>query len=162
MRIAFIGQKGIPGVYSGVERHVEELGARLAERGYKIFAYTGMNYSNFNGYYRAMKIIPVPSIPQKHTEMISRTFFSLLYLLNKEVDIVHIHSIDPAILSFILRLKTKVVVTSHGQAYRREKWGPIFKKISKLAEKGYAVFPNKRISVSKTLQKYYEKNTIVM
>lgn len=156
MRIAFIGQKGLPATYGGVEKHVEELGARLAERGYKISAYTGTNYNNFNGYYRGMKIIPIPSIPQKHTEMISRTFFSLLYLLNKEVDIVHIHSIDPAILSFIPRLNSKVVVTSHGQAYRREKWGPILKKISELAERAYVVFPNKRISVSKTLKKYYQ------
>lgn len=157
MRIAFIGQKGIPAIYGGVEKHVEELGARLVKKGYKIFAYTGINYNNFNGYYRGMKIIPVPSIPQKHMEMISRTFFSLLYLLNKEIDIVHIHSIDPAILSFIPRLKSKVVVTSHGQAYRREKWGLITKEISKLAERAYTVFPNKRISVSKTLKKYYEE-----
>jgi len=157
MKIAFIGQKGIPAVYGGVEKHVEELGARLAERGYKISAYTGINYNGFNGYYRGMRIIPVPSIPHKHTEMISRTFFSLLYLFGNEVDIVHIHSVDPAILSFVPRSKSKVVVTSHGQAYRREKWGPIFGKISKLAERGYAVFPNKRISVSKTLKKYYQK-----
>jgi len=156
MKIAFIGQKGIPAVYGGVEKHVEELGTRLVERGYRILAYTGMNYNNFNGYYRGMRIIPVPAIPQKHTEMISRTFFSLLHLLNKEIDVVHIHSADPAILSFIPRLKSKVVVTSHGQAYRREKWGAIAKTISKLSEKAYAVFPNKRISVSKTLKKYYE------
>lgn len=157
MKIAFIGQKGIPAIYGGVEKHVEELGARLAERGHEIFAFTGMNYNNFNGYYRGMRVIAVPSISQKHTEMISRTFFSLLYLLDKEVDIVHMHSVDPAILSFIPRLKGKVVVTSHGQAYRREKWGAVTKKLSKLAEEAYAVFPNKRISVSKTLKKYYEK-----
>lgn len=157
MKIAFIGQKGIPAVYGGVEKHVEELGVRLVERGYEILAFTGTNYNNFHGYYRGMRIIPVPAIPQKHTEMISRTFFSLLHLLNEKVDIVHIHSVDPAILSFIPRLKSKVVVTSQGQAYRREKWGPVAKKLSKLAEKAYAIFPNKRMSVSRTLKKYYEK-----
>ena len=58
MRIAFIGQKGIPATFGEVEKHVQELGARLAKRGYKIFAYTGMNYNNFKGYHGGMKIIP--------------------------------------------------------------------------------------------------------
>jgi glycosyltransferase involved in cell wall biosynthesis len=157
MRIAFIGHKGTPAKYGGVEKHVEELGTRLAERGHRIVSYTRSNYNNFNGEYKGMKIISVPAIPQKHTEMISHTLFSVLDLMDKNVDIVHIHSIDPAILSFVPRLNSKVVVTSHGQAYRRQKWGKIAKGFSKLAERAFAIFPDKRISVSKTLKRYYEE-----
>ncbi|MGB3478300.1 MAG: glycosyltransferase family 4 protein [bacterium] len=157
MKIAFVGQKGIPSKFGGVEKHVEELGIRLAHKGYNIITYTRRNYSNFKGMYKGIRVLSLPAISQKHTEMISHTFFSLLSLLDKKVDVIHIHSVDPAILSFIPRLNSKVVVTSHGQAYRREKWGPIAKSFSKLAERAFTVFPDKRIAVSKTLKKYYEE-----
>jgi len=156
MRIAFVGHKGTPAKYGGVEKHVEELGTRLAMKGHSIVSYTRWNYTNFIGKYKGMRIISLPAIPQKHTEMISHTLFSLFDLIDKNVDIIHIHSIDPAILSFVPRLNAKVVVTSHGQAYRREKWGRIAKGFSKLAERAFAIFPDKRISVSKTLKKYYK------
>lgn len=157
MRIAFVGHKGTPATYGGVERHVEELGTRLVKKGHSVISYTRWNYNNFRGLYKGIKIISLPAIPQKHTEMISHTFLSLLDLLDKKIDIVHIHSVDPAILSSIPRIKSKVVVTSQGQAYRREKWGPIAKSFSHLAERAYVHFPNKRIAVSKTLKKYYEE-----
>jgi glycosyltransferase involved in cell wall biosynthesis len=155
-KIAFIGQKGIPASYGGVERHVEELGIRLTQRGYRTIVYTRKNYNGYSGYYKGVRVINLPAIPQKHTEMISHTFFSCLDLFEKDIDIVHIHSVDPAIISFLPRIKAKVVATSHGQAYRREKWGPIAKSISKIAERIYAVLPNIRIAVSKTLKRYYE------
>ncbi len=157
MRIAFVGQKGVPAKFGGVEKHVEALGARLAKRGHDIIVYSRYNYSDLKGSYKGMHIISLAAIPQKHSEMISHTFFSLLNLIGKKVDVIHIHSIDPALLSFIPRMNTKVVVTSHGQAYRREKWGPIAKRFSRLAEKAFVHFPNKRIVVSKTLRRYYEE-----
>jgi glycosyltransferase involved in cell wall biosynthesis len=157
MKIAFVGHKGIPAKYGGVEKHVEELGTRLAERGHSIITYTRSNYSNFKGYYKKMRIFSLPAIPQKHTEMISHTLFSLIDLLDKDIDIIHIHSVDPAILSFIPRINSKVVVTSHGQAYRRGKWGSIAKRFSRLAERAFAIFPDRRIAVSQTLKKYYEE-----
>ncbi len=155
-KIAFIGQKGIPATYGGVERHVEELTKRLAKRGHKVVAYSRKNYNNFNGYYNGVKIINLPVIPEKHTEMISHTFLSCLELLDRKIDIVHIHSVDPAIISFLPKIKAKVVATSHGQAYRREKWGRIAKSFSKFAERFYCLFPDVRIAVSKTLKQYYE------
>ncbi|OPX18430.1 hypothetical protein BXT86_01130 [candidate division WOR-3 bacterium 4484_100] len=156
MRIAFVGHKGVPARYGGVERHVEELGSRLAQRGHSIIIYSRWNYNFFKGRYKNMRIVSLPSIPQKHTEMISHTFLSLLSLLDKEVDVIHIHSVDPALLSFIPRLKAKVVVTSHGQAYRRGKWGPVAKRLSLIAERAFILFPHCRIAVSRTLKRYYE------
>ncbi len=157
MNVAFVGQKGVPARYGGVERHVEALGSRLAKRGHEILVFTRHNYNNVRGVYKGMKIIPFTAIPEKHTEMISHTLLSLLNLVGKNIDIIHIHSTDPALLSFIPRINAKVVVTSHGQAYRREKWGHIAKGFSRLAERAFVQFPHKRIAVSKTLKKYYEE-----
>ncbi len=157
MKIAFVGLKGVPAKFGGIERHGEELGWRLAKKGHSIIVYSRHHYNYFSGIYRNMRIISLPAIREKHTEMISHTFLSLFDLLDKNMDIIHIHGVDPALISFIPRLKTKVVVTSHDRAYRREKWGPVAKSFSRLAERAFIVFPHKRIAVSKTLQKYYEE-----
>jgi len=157
MKIAFVGQKGLPAKYGGVERHVEALGSRLAKKGHEVFVFSRYNYNTLRGEYDGMNIISFGAIPEKHTEMISHTLLSLLSLVGKAIDIVHIHSTDPALLSFIPRIDTKVVVTSHGQAYRREKWGHIAQTFSRLAERAFIYFPHKKIAVSKTLKKYYEE-----
>jgi len=39
MRIAFIGQKGIPATYGGVEDFTEEVAVRLAQRGHRVTVY---------------------------------------------------------------------------------------------------------------------------
>ncbi|MBI5621337.1 hypothetical protein HY933_00530 [Candidatus Falkowbacteria bacterium] len=46
MRIAFIGQKGIPARFGGIERHAEELAARLAKAGQEVFVYCRPWYAN--------------------------------------------------------------------------------------------------------------------
>ncbi|MGQ9846691.1 MAG: glycosyltransferase family 4 protein [Bacteroidales bacterium] len=155
-KIAFIGQKGLPATYGGVEKHVEELGVRLAQRGHRIIAYSRKNYNRFSGNYKGIKVINLPAIPEKHTEMISHSLLCCLDVHDKDIDIVHIQSVDPSIISFLPRIKTKVVATSHGQAYRREKWGKVAKSFSQIAERVYSKIPCARIAVSKTLKKFYE------
>ena len=44
LRIAMIGQRGVPATFGGIEHHVEELGARLVERGHEVTVYARTNY----------------------------------------------------------------------------------------------------------------------
>ena len=44
MKIAMIGLKGIPATYGGIERHVEELSARLAAAGHDVTVYCRRHY----------------------------------------------------------------------------------------------------------------------
>ena len=46
MRIYFIGQKGIPASYGGVEHHVEQLASRLAKKGHEVYVYCRPWYQN--------------------------------------------------------------------------------------------------------------------
>ena len=39
LRVAMLGTRGVPAGYSGFETCVEELGARLAERGHDVTVY---------------------------------------------------------------------------------------------------------------------------
>jgi glycosyltransferase involved in cell wall biosynthesis len=56
-----------------------------------------------------------------------------------------------------VRLFHPVVATSHGQAYRRDKWGRIFRALSRVAERVFIATPNRCTAVSKTLRDYYAR-----
>ncbi len=156
IRIAMIGHRGIPATYGGVERHVEELAARLVPLGFEITVYCRSNYTPPMKEHRGIRIIRLPTINQKHLEMIVHTFMCLTHLLVvRPVDIIHIHSVDPALLAPMARLGARVVVTSHGQAYRRQKWGRFAKAMSQWAERVFTRWADGAISVSKTLKEYY-------
>ncbi len=45
LRVAMVGQKGVPATFGGIEHHVEELGARLAERGVEVTVYCRRSYA---------------------------------------------------------------------------------------------------------------------
>lgn len=155
LNIAMVGMRGIPALYGGVEKHVEELAVRLVKKGHNVTVFCRSFYTKRTREFRGVKIVRLPTINQKHLEMIFHTFLASLYLLFRNYDIVHIHSIDPALLAPLLKIRHKVVVTSHGQSYRREKWGRFAKTMSKFAEKIVMKYADAVISVSKTLAKYY-------
>lgn len=158
MNIAIVGAKGIPATYGGVEKHVEELAIRLADRGHRVTVYCRPHYVAGDSDFRGVSRVVPWTVRQKHLEMIVHTGLSLLDLLtSRDVDVVHFQSVDPAILSFLGKAKAKVVVTSHGKAYRVGKWGRFAKSLSFLAEKFYVKMPQARIAVSKTLTEYYRR-----
>ena len=67
MKIAMIGQKGIPSRAGGVEIHVEELAAGLVKAGDKVDVYCRRYYcKNRIKYHRGIHLIYVPTISTKH------------------------------------------------------------------------------------------------
>ncbi|RJQ18376.1 MAG: glycosyltransferase [Nitrospiraceae bacterium] len=159
LKIAMIGVRGIPATYGGVEKHVEELAVRLVGRGHHVTVFCRSFYTPQIKDYKGVKIIRLPTINQKHLEMIVHTVMSALYIAFKRFDIVHVHSIDPALVTPLRLFKNrrKIVVTSHGQAYRRDKWGRLAKNISKMAEKISMKYSDAIVSVSRTLKQYYKE-----
>lgn len=163
MKIAFIGQKGIPAIQpGGVERHVEELATRLVERNHEIFAYVRNNYTDKHlKEYAGIKLIHLPSIGTKHMDAISHTFFATLHALFCNYDVIHYHSIGPSSLSFIIKIlkpKTVLVATYHSQDYFHQKWGAFARACLKLAEYITCNIPDKTIAVSQSLGRFIRKN----
>lgn len=159
MKIAFIGQKGIPAIFGGVERHVEELSTRLADRGHEVCVYVRPYYTKISEeYYHKVKLRRLTSLRTKHLDAISHVFLSSLDTYLRNYDIIHYHGIGPSLLSFIPRYtKAKIITTIHALDYRQKKWGAFAKWFLKLGERGGVRFPNKTIVVSNLLKKYVEE-----
>ena len=71
MKIAFIGQKGIPMTFGGVEKHVERLAVGMAELGHEVFVYTRPWYSSGKKKkYKGVNLISLRSIRTKNLDTI--------------------------------------------------------------------------------------------
>lgn len=160
-----IGQKGIPAVYGGVERHVEEISVRLAAQGHDLLVYTRPYYMEENKARLQTASLPgvhlktLPTIKSKHLDAIVHTGICSCHVLAQHVDIVHYHAIGPSTVSFIPRLcGKKVVVTVHGLDWQRKKWNRYASLLLRLGEKTAYYFPHETITVSKTLKHYYDEH----
>jgi len=157
MHVIMMGCRGIPATYGGVEKVVEQLSVRLARAGHKVTVLCRSHYTPKMTTYEGVHIVRLPTIPQKHLEMIVHTILSALYVSVQSCDLVHVHSVDPCVVVPFVRLFHRVVATSHGQAYRRDKWGPLFRSLSRLAERIFITTPHKCTAVSRTLADYYAR-----
>lgn len=161
MKIAMIGQKGVPATHGGVERHVEELGARLVELGHEVTVFTRPNYSDPRlREHRGMRLVSLPTVSSKHLDAIIHSLLASFVTCVGGYDVVHYHAIGPCLGSPIARLRGRcVVATIHGQDWRREKWGRAASTILRLGEWMALRVPNATISVSETLAKRYRAET---
>lgn len=170
MRIAFIGQKGIPNTSGGVETHVEEIAVRMAEKGHDVFVYARSHYTDKKLMkYKKVNIVHIPTIQTKHLDAISHTFFSSIHALFCNYDIVHYHAIGPNLLNWITKIfnpKAALISTFHCQDYFHQKWGSFAKTSLKIGEYMTCRVPDATIAVSKSIGELakikYKSNSIVI
>lgn len=163
-----VGQKGIPAIYGGIERHVEELSLTLAKQGHDIFVYarawyTPKNIRNYHG----IEIIHTSTLHTKHLDAIVHTFTATVHALWRRMDVIHYHGVGPALLSWMPRIfapKTKVIVTVHCLDRHHQKWGLFARVMLRLGEWAACKFAHETISVSKTIYNYclneFQKQTV--
>ncbi len=157
MKIAMVGQKGIPATYGGVERHVEEIGARLAAKGHDVTVFCRWHYTRTEEkYFRGIRLVRYPSVNTKHFDTASHCLISAADYLWHKYDLIHFHALGPSVFAMLPRVKgTRSVVTIHGLDWEREKWGKFAAWILKHCEYPAVHFPNRAIVVSRTLQHYF-------
>lgn len=166
MRIAMIGQKGIPASWGGVERHVEELSTGLVRRGHTVTVYARRWYMrNTPEGEQALKkhscqgvrLVRAPSLPTKHLDTITHVLSATLHALFQKYDVIHYHGVGPSLVAWIPRLfapRTKVIATFHSPDRLHGKWGAIAKLVLTCGEWASCHFAHETITVSQTLQRY--------
>lgn len=157
VRIAMIGQKGLPATYGGIERHVEELGSRLAERGHDVTVFCRTNYSSGARKHGGMQLRHVPTLSTKHLDAVVHSALSTLVSMADPPDIVHYHGLGPGLLSPLPRYLSRatVVQTVHGLDHHRAKWGRGAQEVLRTAAWMSARVPDATIGVSRALADHY-------
>jgi Glycosyltransferase len=158
MKIAFIGQKGIPTKTGGVERYTENLALNMVQEGHEVFVYSRFSYNTERlTEWKGVKIINTPSIPSKNFDAITSTIFACFDLIRRKYDIIHFQSIGPASMLWLARIfapRTKIVFTFHCQDYYHKKWGRFAKMYLKFGEWVGNKLADEVLTVSKSLADY--------
>ena len=125
MRIAMVGGRGIPARAGGVERVIEELARELVARGHEVLVYSRGDYVAGTGTPHPGEGVRVitPGFRGKHLDAITHTATAMFDLLRRGVDVVHVHSPGPALMSWVpAAARIPIVLTVHAPDWRRDKW----------------------------------------
>lgn len=159
IRIGFFGTRGIPASYSGFETFFDKLSKRLPKNEFEIYVFNRSNYLQYPfKYYRGARVMNLPSVPQKHLDTISHTFFSLIYSLSNGIrfDIALMCNVGNSILLPLFRaFGIKTVLNVDGQDWRRQKWEKFASLYLKTNEKIAALFADVIVADSLDVKSYY-------
>ena len=165
MRIAMLGHKRVPSHEGGIEVVVEELAARMVEKGHQVtcFNRTGQHVSGKEyevqklDEYRGIRIRHVPTLDKKGLAAVTSSFFASLAAALGPYDVVHVHAEGPAAFCWLPRLFGKrVVLTVHGLDWARDKWkGSFGSWYIHFGEKVGARFAHEIIVLNHSNQTYF-------
>lgn len=121
-KIGVIGLKGLP-AYGGAatvgENIIDQLQDKYDFTVYSISSHTDLQTGNYKGYYQLVfSKLPFKKINTLYYYIVS-AFHALFFGKYK---LVHLHHRDAAFLIPLLKIRYKVVVTTHGSFVIREKW----------------------------------------
>ncbi|MEV6494672.1 glycosyltransferase, partial [Actinoplanes sp. NPDC051633] len=125
LRIAMVGQKGMPATYGGIERHVEEMSSRLVALGHEVTVYCRDSYDAMPmDQYRGVRLKRTPTLATKHLDAIVHAGTATMAALKDRPDVLHYHGIGPALVAPLPRYlsRVRVVQTVHGLDNQRAKW----------------------------------------
>ena len=162
LRIAMIGQKGVPATFGGIEHHVQELGSRLAGRGHQVTIFCRRSYaSDGMEEFRGMRLRHLSSAGTKHLDAITHSAVATIVAMRERepYDVIHYHAEGPGMLAFAPRLASsaKVVLTSHGLDHDRAKWSRAARAVLKIGGWLSARVPDATVAVSRDLTEYYAR-----
>ena len=158
--IAFLGCRGVPARYSGFETLVEELGARLAQRGHAVTVYNRAHfYPDRPRDYRGMRIAYLPSLQTKSFETITHTLLAVIHAAVRKFDVVYLCGVGNSVLAGILKFRgSRVIVNVDGDDFRRLKWHPFARWWLKQSEEWATKSSDVVIADNQTVVDRYERD----
>lgn len=123
MKVAILGTRGVPALYGGFETAVEEIGSRLAARGYEVTVYC-RNPGQTLTMHAGMRLVNLPAIRHRVAETLSHTSVSAVHAVIKDrPDVALVMNAGNAPLLRPLRAAgIPVAVHLDGLESKREKW----------------------------------------
>ena len=157
LKIAIIGSRGYPYVYSGYETLVKELSERLVKKGHRVRVYCHRflfknRPKNING----IELIYTPSIKSKALSQLYNSFFSFLHVCFSDTDVVLVVNSANGPFGILTKLfMKKTCINVDGLEWLRPKWKGLGSFYFKLASKLATIFFDEIITDSDEMNKIY-------
>lgn len=159
LKIAIIGSRGYPYVYSGYETLVKELSERLVESGNQVTVYCHSKLFNekpakVNG----INLIYTPSVNSKIFSQLFNSFFSFVHVCFSNVDVILVVNSANGPFGLLTKIfRKKTCINVDGLEWLRPKWKGMGSFYFKFASKLSTIFFDKIITDSFEMKKIYEK-----
>ena len=155
-RIAVIGLKGLP-PFGGAANVGDNIIAQLADV-YDFTIYATASHTHHKGDYKGAHQIVFSTFPIKKLNILYYYIASAFHaVFTRRYDAIHLHQMDGAFILLLLRLRYKVVATSHGLSYLASKWSKWSRPYFKLNEWFQARLSSHLTVVSKSLVPHYSR-----
>lgn len=167
VKVALMGTRGVPAQHGGFETAVEEIGKRLAARGYEVTVYCrnpGQRITEYEG----MKLVNAPAIRHRLAETLSHTTASTAHAIMKDhPDVVLLLNAGNAPLLKPLKLAgIPTAIHLDGLESKREKWRGAGAKYYRWAEKAAVQWGQEVIADAQAIADYvmktYGRNCVVI
>jgi len=168
LKIAIIGSRGYPYVYSGYETLIKELSERLVVRGCEVTVYCHRNlFKEKPALLNGIKLVYVPTIETKSLSQLIHSFLSMSHAVVSDVDVIF--AVNAAngpfgLISKIFRKPTAINVD--GLEWLRPKWkglGAIyFKTAARLSTILYDQIINDSEEMRKVYLNIFKKESVVI
>lgn len=158
MRIAIIGSRGYPYVYSGYETFVKELAERLVQQNFDITVYCHKNlFKTFPKEVNGVKLKYFTTIQSKSLSQLLHSFQSIFHACFQRYDVVLVVNSANGPLGLLTKIfRKETAINVDGIEWLRPKWKGLgahyFYFASKLSTKLY----NRVITDSFEMQKIYQ------
>ena len=161
MKIAILGTRGIPNNYGGFEQCAEHLSVGLVDNGYDVSVYSVDSHPYNKNKFKGVNIIK-KWCPENKIGSAAHFIYDFICLrdaLKKRFDVIFEFGYQSVAISFIiLSIKDSIIVTNmDGLEWKRKKWGPFVRKITKKFEQIAAKNSTHLISDNKGIQDYLKQ-----
>ncbi len=159
MRLAIIGDRGIPARYSGFSTLTEELASRLVrDHGADVTVYCRTHYyeerePDWHGVHRVF--LPAPG--GKSFESLIHSTLSILHAMFQRYDAILVLDPGNAPLCFPLRLRRwPVLLHTDGLGWQRRKWSKLQRRYYKWSEWVSVRIADALVTDARAMQRYYQ------
>ena len=159
LKIAIIGSRGYPYVYSGYETLVKDLSERLVIKGHKVRVYCHSPlFKKKPRFVNGIELVYTPSFETKFFSQIINSFFSFIHVCFSDIDVVFVVNSANGPFGILTKLfRKKTCINVDGLEWLRPKWKGLGSIYFKISSKLSTVFFDKVITDSHEMNKVYKE-----
>ena len=159
LKIAIIGSRGYPYVYSGYETLVKELSERLVKSGNEVTIYCHSKlFTEKPKKVNGINLVYTPSLNSKIFSQLYNSFFSFIHVCFSNVDVVLVVNSANGPFGLLTKIfRKKTCINVDGLEWLRPKWKGLGSVYFRLASKLATLFFDEIITDSNEMSKVYSK-----